>query len=56
MVLRNHCKKIMYPYQQKVLSSNLAAGRLKGTNSVHINIKVTDDVMMERTRDFGKTL
>ena len=31
-----------------------AIGRLRGTNSVQTNLKDTDDVMMQRSHDFGK--
>ena len=32
-----------------------SAGKLRGTSSVQVNLKITDDVMMQRSRDFRKT-
>ena len=49
-------KKAIYPCRQELQTSNFDLSRFRGTNSINGTLKDNDDVIIVRSRDFGKIL
>ena len=46
------CRRIVWVFDNFV---GMALKGLRDINSIGTNLKITDDIMMQRSRDFGKT-
>ena len=44
------------PCQQDLWSPNLGSRKIQGTDSIHVDLKDNNDVVIVRSCDFGKTL